>query len=141
MPKKKNLKDVFIHAFTDGRDCDPKSGQGYLKDLEEFLSTKNTKLASVCGRYYAMDRDKRWERVKLAYDLLIHGQGEASNQIIETITKRYVAGETDEFIKPILTQDFQAIQEGDAVICINFRTDRCREITQVLTQKHLTNLI
>lgn len=133
--EEKNLKDVFIHAFTDGRDCDPKSGQGYLKDLEEFLSTKNTKLASVCGRYYAMDRDKRWERVKLAYDLLIHGQGEASNQIIETITKRYVAGETDEFIKPILTQDFQAIQEGDAVICINFRTDRCREITQVLTQK------
>jgi 2,3-bisphosphoglycerate-independent phosphoglycerate mutase len=133
--EEKNLKDVFIHAFTDGRDCDPKSGQGYLKDLEEFLSTKNTKLASVCGRYYAMDRDKRWERVKLAYDLLIHGQGEASNQIIETIAKRYAAGETDEFIQPIITQDFKAIQDGDAVICINFRTDRCREITQVLTQK------
>jgi 2,3-bisphosphoglycerate-independent phosphoglycerate mutase len=133
--EEKNLNNIFIHAFTDGRDCDPKSGQGFLKDLEEFLSMKNTKLASVCGRYYAMDRDKRWERVKLAYDLLVNGLGETSSKPLDTLQNRYAQGETDEFIKPILTQDFQAIQEGDAVICINFRTDRCREITQVLTQK------
>lgn len=133
--EEKQLYDIFVHAFTDGRDCDPKSGKGLLENLEEFLSTKKTKLASICGRYYAMDRDKRWERVKLAYDLLVHGQGEETSQAIQSIEKRYAAGETDEFIKPIKTQHFQTIQEGDAVICINFRTDRCREITQVLTQK------
>ena len=133
--EEKNLNNIFIHAFTDGRDCDPKSGKGLLENLEEFLSTKKTKLASVCGRYYAMDRDKRWERVKLAYDLLVNGLGETSSKPLDTLQNRYAQGETDEFIKPILTQDFQSIEEGDAVICINFRTDRCREITQVLTQK------
>ncbi len=133
--EEKNLSDILVHAFTDGRDCDPKSGKGLLENLNEFLSTKKTKLASICGRYYAMDRDKRWERVKLAYDLLVHGHGEETKSTIETIENRYAAGETDEFIKPIKTKDFQAIEDGDAVICINFRTDRCREITQVLTQK------
>lgn len=129
------LNNVKIHAFTDGRDCDPKSGLPLLSDFTSFLSTKKAKLASICGRYYAMDRDKRWERVKLAYDMLIHGEGEQSNQALETIAKRYDAGETDEFLKPILTSDFEAIKEGEAVFCINFRTDRCREITQVLTQE------
>ncbi|MCE2963573.1 MAG: 2,3-bisphosphoglycerate-independent phosphoglycerate mutase [Chitinophagales bacterium] len=135
--EEKNLSRVLVHAFTDGRDCDPKSGKSYLENLEEFLSNKKTKLASICGRYYAMDRDKRWERVQLAYELLVHGKGEETNNTIETIENRYAAGETDEFIKPIKTKDFQAIEDGDAVICINFRTDRCREITQVLTQKAL----
>lgn len=129
------LSNVKIHAFTDGRDCDPKSAHALLKDFTSFLSAKKAKLASICGRYYAMDRDKRWERVKLAYDMLIHGMGEHSNQVLETIAKRYDAGETDEFLKPILTKDFEPIKEGDAVFCINFRTDRCREITQVLTQE------
>ena len=133
--EEKKLSDVLIHAFTDGRDCDPRSGKGLLENLEEFLSSRKTKLASICGRYYAMDRDKRWERIKLAYDLLVHGQGEYTTNVIETLENRYSAGETDEFMKPIKTQHFQAIEEGDAVICINFRTDRCREITQVLTQK------
>jgi 2,3-bisphosphoglycerate-independent phosphoglycerate mutase len=126
---------VKIHAFTDGRDCDPKSSLPLLNDFTSFLSTKKAKLASICGRYYAMDRDKRWERVKLAYDMLIHGEGERSTNSLETIAKRYDAGETDEFLKPILTTDFKSIKEGDAVFCINFRTDRCREITQVLTQE------
>ncbi|MBL7788835.1 MAG: 2,3-bisphosphoglycerate-independent phosphoglycerate mutase [Chitinophagales bacterium] len=129
------LDNILVHAFTDGRDCDPKSGKELIENLEDFLVLKKTKLASVCGRYYAMDRDKRWERVKLAYDLLVHGLGEETNNAAETIEQRYLAGETDEFIKPFKTQYFQAIQEGDAVVCINFRTDRCREITQVLTQK------
>jgi 2,3-bisphosphoglycerate-independent phosphoglycerate mutase len=133
--EEKNLKDVFIHAFTDGRDCDPKSGLGLLKNLEEYLVSKKAKLASICGRYYAMDRDKRWERVKLAYDLLVNGLGETSPKPLDTLLNRYAEGETDEFIKPIKTNHFQSIEEGDAVICINFRTDRCREITQVLTQK------
>lgn len=133
--EEKKLNNVLVHAFTDGRDCDPKSGKGLLENLNEFLLTKKSKLASICGRYYAMDRDKRWERVKLAYDLLVHGLGEETNNTIETIENRYASGETDEFIKPIKTKDFQAIEDGDAVICINFRTDRCREITQVLTQK------
>ncbi len=129
------LNKIKIHAFTDGRDCDPKSGLTLLNDFTAFLSTKKATLASICGRYYAMDRDKRWERVKLAYDMLIHGEGEHSAQALETIAKRYDAGETDEFLKPILTTDFEPIKEGDAVFCINFRTDRCREITQVLTQE------
>jgi len=131
------LSNVFIHAFTDGRDCDPKSGKGLMADLMHFLQDKKSKLASVCGRYYAMDRDKRWERVKLAYDLLIHGLGEKSHTIDATIQNRYDDGETDEFLKPILTQDFMQIADGDAVVCVNFRTDRCREITQVLTQKEM----
>lgn len=130
-----NLNNVLVHAFTDGRDCDPKSGKELIEDLLTHLQNKNTKLASVCGRYYAMDRDKRWERVQLAYELLVKGNGELSNNISETLAKKYELGETDEFIKPIKTSHFQAIQEGDAVICVNFRTDRCREITQVLTQK------
>jgi 2,3-bisphosphoglycerate-independent phosphoglycerate mutase len=130
------LTKIYVHAFTDGRDTDPKSGIGFIKQLLDHIDNRSTKLASVIGRYYAMDRDKRWERVKLAYDLMVRGIGEQSNNVIETIAKRYEAGETDEFLKPIvLTQSAATIQEGDAVISFNYRTDRCREITEVLTQK------
>ncbi len=129
------LKEIYIHAFTDGRDCDPKSSAALLLDLQVFLKDNNAKLASICGRYYAMDRDKRWERVKLAYDMLIEGKGEHTSDPISLINMRYLEGETDEFLKPILTSNFKSIEENDAVICVNFRTDRCREITEVLTQR------
>jgi 2,3-bisphosphoglycerate-independent phosphoglycerate mutase len=131
------LDNISVHAFTDGRDCDPQSGLNLIEGLIDFLKTKKTKLASICGRYYAMDRDKRWERVKLAYDLLIHGIGQNSQNATETMSERYNAGQTDEFMKPIVTADFQPICAGDAVLCVNFRTDRCREITEVLTQKSM----
>lgn len=132
----KCLTNVLIHAFTDGRDTDPKSGIAFIKDLENHLEKSTGKIATVTGRYYAMDRDKRWERVKLAYDVLVNANGEKSNNIVESIKESYEAGVTDEFIKPIVNADFTdtRIKKGDAVICFNFRTDRCREITQVLTQ-------
>ena len=138
--KEKGLSDVFIHAFTDGRDTDPKSGLGFISDLEKFLTTSVGRIASVCGRYYAMDRDNRWERVKVAYDLLIKGKGTKSQDILKSITDSYAAGVTDEFIKPILATDadgapLSLIKDGDAVISFNFRTDRCREITKALTQQ------
>jgi 2,3-bisphosphoglycerate-independent phosphoglycerate mutase len=133
------LKDIYLHLFTDGRDCDPKSSLVLLENLTEFLKSKKAKIASVCGRYYAMDRDKRWERVKLAYDLLVHGIGEKSDNLTQTIQSRYNLEETDEFLNPIITLDYQKIQDQDAVICVNFRTDRCREITEVLTQSEKTD--
>ena len=138
--KENNLKDVFIHAFTDGRDTDPKSGIGFIGDLEKYLQTSTGKIASIVGRYYAMDRDKRWERVKLAYDLLVKGTGTASKNCTNSIRDSYNHDVTDEFIKPIVMVDednmpIGKIEDGDAVICFNFRTDRCREITQALTQK------
>ncbi len=131
------IEKVFVHAFTDGRDSDPKSGKGFIHKLEQNLY--GAQIASVCGRYYAMDRDKRWERVKLAYDLLTKANGEQSQNLSESIQKSYDNGVTDEFIKPIVhinkdNHPIGLIQEGDAVICFNFRTDRCREITTVLTQ-------
>jgi 2,3-bisphosphoglycerate-independent phosphoglycerate mutase len=129
------LSNVFIHAFTDGRDTDPKSGLGYLTVLQNHLQTSTGKIASVTGRYYAMDRDKRWERVKLAYDGLTKGIGSTTDNVIDAVQQSYKDGVTDEFIKPIISKDFKAIENGDAVICFNFRTDRCREITEVLTQK------
>jgi 2,3-bisphosphoglycerate-independent phosphoglycerate mutase len=137
---KEGLEKVFIHAFTDGRDTDPKSGLGYISDVEQHLKNNTAKIASVTGRYYAMDRDKRWERVQLAYDALVKGIGTKSNNATSAIQEAYEANVTDEFIKPILLIDDQQqplalIEEGDAVICFNFRTDRCREITEVLTQK------
>ncbi|MBP6432523.1 MAG: 2,3-bisphosphoglycerate-independent phosphoglycerate mutase [Ferruginibacter sp.] len=131
----KKLDNVFIHAFTDGRDTDPKSGLGYLTELQNHLQTSTGKIASVTGRYYAMDRDKRWERVKLAYDALTKGVGSVTDNIIDAVQQSYNNGVTDEFIKPIISHDFKAIEDGDVVICFNFRTDRCREITEVLTQK------
>ena len=135
----KGLKDVYIHAFTDGRDTDPKSGLGYLKNLQEHLNKTTGKIASVSGRYYAMDRDKRWERVKLAFDALVNGIGEKATDGIAAIEQSYAHNITDEFIKPtVITgadqQPLATIKDGDAAICFNFRTDRCREITQVLTQ-------
>ncbi len=134
------VKKVFVHAFTDGRDCDPKSGKEFIKKLEQNLY--GAKIASVCGRYYAMDRDKRWERVKLTYDLLTKGIGKQSKKLSENIQKSYDNGITDEFIKPIVHVDDSGrpiglIKENDAVICFNFRTDRCRQITTVLTQTNM----
>ena len=138
--KAQGLNEMYVHAFTDGRDCDPKSGLGFIKDLQEHLDTTVGKIASVIGRYYAMDRDKRWERVKLAYDALVHATGVESDNILKSIEDSYAAGVTDEFIKPIINKKALSanskIKEGDAVICFNFRTDRCREITNVLTQEN-----
>jgi 2,3-bisphosphoglycerate-independent phosphoglycerate mutase len=140
--KAKGLKDVYVHAFTDGRDTDPKSGYGYLKDLENHMSKSTGKIASVTGRYYAMDRDKRWERVKLAYDAIVHGKGQLVENITEAVEKSYAENVTDEFIKPIIRAGagdtpLACIGDGDAVLCFNFRTDRCREITHVLTQSDM----
>ncbi|MBF9253032.1 2,3-bisphosphoglycerate-independent phosphoglycerate mutase [Pontibacter sp. 172403-2] len=134
------LRDVYIHAFTDGRDTDPKSGARYLTELQEHLAHSTGTIASVIGRYYAMDRDNRWERVKLAYDLLVKGAGEHSQNLIQSVQDSYDAGVTDEFIKPIVKvndagQPVATIKDGDVVICFNFRTDRGREITQALTQR------
>lgn len=136
------LKDVFVHAFTDGRDCDPKSGKGFLADLQSTLDTTGGKIASVIGRYYAMDRDKRWERVKLTYDAMVLGNAEckiSSAELPAIMQKNYDEGTTDEFLKPIVIVEndkpVAVIEEGDVVMCFNFRTDRGREITEVLTQK------
>lgn len=142
MAKQQGVQEVFIHAFTDGRDTDPKSGLDYLKKLQNHLQHSGAKIASVVGRYYAMDRDKRWERVKLAYDLLVKGEGTATQNVLESIEKSYADGITDEFIKPLVVVDttglpVATVKENDVVICFNFRTDRCREITQVLTQKNM----
>lgn len=134
--KAKGLSNVFIHAFTDGRDTDPKSGLGYLTDLQQHLDSTVGVIASVTGRYYAMDRDKRWERVKLAYDALVNGIGEQTTDVLKALAASYENGITDEFLKPLINSNAvnSTIKDGDAVICFNFRTDRCREITQVLTQ-------
>jgi len=134
------IKKLFVHAFTDGRDTDPKGGVDYLRQLNNHLRKTTGTIASVIGRYYAMDRDKRWERVKLAYDLLTQGIGERTTDIIAAVEKSYLAGVTDEFIKPLVVtnqagQPAGIIGQGDVVICFNFRTDRGREITQVLTQQ------
>ena len=133
------VRRVFVHAFTDGRDTDPKSGVRYVNELEESIVRSGAKIASVVGRYYAMDRDQRWERVKVAYDVLVHGIGTLSQNLIQTIQEQYKEGVTDEFLKPIVKmgpdgQPLATIQEGDVVLCFNFRTDRGREITEVLTQ-------
>ena len=138
----KGIQNVFIHAFTDGRDTDPKSGLGFIKALEAHLDQSTGKIASVTGRYYAMDRDKRWERVKIAYDALTKGVGIHTNSITDQIEASYKENIFDEFIMPIVkvdenNQTIGTIKEGDAVLCFNFRTDRCREITEVLTQLDL----
>lgn len=137
--KAEGLSEVLIHAFTDGRDCDPKSGLGFIKELQEHLNNSVGKIATVSGRYYAMDRDKRWERVKQAYDALVNGIGEKGTDAIQAIENSYSNNITDEFIKPTVIVDegqnpLGKIKNGDVAICFNFRTDRCREITQVLTQ-------
>ncbi len=128
------LKNVFVHAFTDGRDTDPKSGLGFLTTLENHMNTTTGSLASITGRYFAMDRDNRWERVKLAYDAITKGIGKQTNGWKEAVEESYAADVTDEFIKPIICSN-NNIQEGDVVFNFNFRTDRGREITQALTQR------
>ncbi len=138
--KAQNLNNVFVHAFTDGRDTDPHSGLNFIKDLQQHLNNSVGKIASVSGRYYAMDRDKRWERVKLAYDALVKGEGVKATDAINAVEQSYTANVTDEFIKPTVIVDeaqqpLATINDGDAVICFNFRTDRCREITLALTQQ------
>ncbi|HTB31494.1 MAG TPA: 2,3-bisphosphoglycerate-independent phosphoglycerate mutase [Bacteroidia bacterium] len=135
-------KNVFIHAFTDGRDCDPHSAKEFIAELEKYIANDTAKIASVIGRYYAMDRDKRWERVKIAYDLLVNGTGKKSPHAGTAIEESYIDGVSDEFIKPVAITDSNGnvlprIKEGDVVICFNYRTDRCREITQVLTQQNM----
>lgn len=137
-------ENVFVHAFTDGRDCDPLSGKGFIEELQDHMEKTVGKLATVVGRYYAMDRDKRWERVKLAYDAMVEGVGEQSTDALASIQKSYDNHVTDEFIKPIIMIDstqtgnvvpIAKITDQDVVICFNFRTDRGREITEVLSQK------
>jgi 2,3-bisphosphoglycerate-independent phosphoglycerate mutase len=137
--KNEDLQNVFIHAFTDGRDTDPKSGLGFITELQSHLNKTTGKIASVSGRYYAMDRDKRWERVKFAYDALVKGIGERSTDGIAAVEQANAKNITDEFILPTVIVDeaqqpLATIENGDVVLCFNFRTDRCREITQVLSQ-------
>ncbi|WP_421811170.1 2,3-bisphosphoglycerate-independent phosphoglycerate mutase [Flagellimonas sp.] len=134
------VQDSFVHAFTDGRDVDPKSGKGFLVDLNNYCSDKKTKLATVIGRYYAMDRDKRWERVKMAYDVLVNAKGEKTQDIGEAMQKSYDDGVTDEFIKPLVltgtdNEPVAKIKDGDVIVFFNFRTDRGRELTQALSQQ------
>jgi len=126
--------NIYVHAFTDGRDCDPHSAVEFIDELQQHMTETTGKLASIIGRYYAMDRDKRWERVKLAYDLMVKGIGKNTENPIETIENSYKENVTDEFLRPIIVDKNGLIEEGDVVINFNFRTDRGREITQVLTQ-------
>ncbi len=133
------LENVYVHAFTDGRDVDPKSGKKYIQDLQDYIAPTNVKIASVIGRYYAMDRDRRWERVKLAYDLLVNGVGTPSTDAVASIEASYDENITDEFINPIVminecNQPLALIEEDDVVVFFNFRTDRGRELTEVLSQ-------
>lgn len=135
----KGLNDIFVHAFTDGRDVDPKSGAGHIEDLQNHLKTTNAKLASIIGRYFAMDRDKRWERVKKAYDLLVFGKGKKSTNALESIQQSYSENITDEFLEPIVLTENEkpiaTIDKDDVVLFFNFRTDRGRQLTEALTQE------
>lgn len=134
------LKDIFIHGFTDGRDTDPNSGEHFLIDLENHLKSTNAKIASLVGRYYAMDRDNRWERVKLSYDVMVKSEGKKVKNAVVSLQESYKKGITDEFLQPIIITDthnepLAKIEKNDVVIAFNFRTDRCREITQALSQQ------
>ncbi len=137
--KANDLQNVYVHAFTDGRDVDPKSGYGFISELEEYLAKTTGKLATVTGRYYAMDRDKRWERVKLAYDAVVHGEGKQTTNVLKDIQQSYEEDVTDEFIKPLVVNEngepIATIKEGDVVLFFNFRTDRGRQLTQALSQE------
>ncbi|MBN2681415.1 MAG: 2,3-bisphosphoglycerate-independent phosphoglycerate mutase [Bacteroidales bacterium] len=142
MAKDMGLEKVYIHALTDGRDTDPKSGLGFISGLEKHLKNSAGEIATLCGRYYTMDRDKRWERVKVGYDLLAKGIGTPVKSIVEAVQDSYNNGVTDEFIKPIVRVDDNGnpvgiVENGDVFICFNFRTDRLREITIALTQKDM----
>ncbi|MCW3105785.1 MAG: 2,3-bisphosphoglycerate-independent phosphoglycerate mutase [Segetibacter sp.] len=138
--KKEGLQEVYIHAFTDGRDCDPKSGLHFMEDLQQHVDANVGKVASVTGRYYAMDRDKRWERVKQAYDVMVKGQGQIASSATAAIQQSYDRNQTDEFVKPTVIVDAAqkpvgTIKDGDVLLCFNYRTDRPREISEVLTQQ------
>lgn len=138
------LKNVFLHAFTDGRDCDPKSGKFFINDIEKFMKNSVGKLASITGRYYAMDRDNRWERIQLAYNALVNGKGTFSLDAMQSIQQSYDEDITDEFIKPFIMVDknqqpITKIKENDVVIFFNFRTDRGRQLTNALTQQDFTD--
>ena len=140
--KEYGLKDTFVHCFMDGRDTDPRSGKGFIEQLQNHMKQSAGQIASVVGRYYAMDRDKRWERVKEAYDLLVHGVGTKTQNAVEAVQNSYDAGVTDEFIKPIVCVDAQGepvgtIRENDLMIFFNFRNDRAKELTIVLTQEDM----
>jgi 2,3-bisphosphoglycerate-independent phosphoglycerate mutase len=139
--KQNECTNVAIHAFTDGRDTDPKSGLGFITELQEHLKITTGEIATITGRYYAMDRDKRWERVQIAYNALVHNIGTETTDLLQTITENYANNITDEFLKPIINTKVEAnkrkIKDGDVVISFNFRTDRCREITEVLTQHNM----
>jgi len=144
--QQQELPNVFVHAFTDGRDTDPRSGLGFLKGLQSKLDGSKAKLVSVIGRYYAMDRDQRWERIKKAYDLIIHGVGARSINILESVERSYQNDITDEFIEPIClsNEDGHAvgrIEEGDTVIFFNFRTDRCRQLCRALSQEAFNDFV
>jgi 2,3-bisphosphoglycerate-independent phosphoglycerate mutase len=136
--EKHGLSKVYIHAFTDGRDCDPKSGLAFITDLEQHIQHSSAKIATVSGRYYAMDRDNRWERIKMAYDAMVKAEGDRAVSATDAIALSYQQNITDEFIRPVVIMEndrpVTKIQEDDVVICFNFRTDRCREITKALTQ-------
>lgn len=139
------LKEVYIHAFGDGRDTDPRSGKGFMENLQKHLLHSNGRVASFVGRYYAMDRDKRWERIKEAYDLLVNGKGTPAKDIVSAMQESYDVGVTDEFMKPIVVtgdsgKPIATISEGDVVVFINFRNDRARELTMVLTQENMPDL-
>lgn len=133
--KQYGLEKVYVHCFMDGRDTDPKSGKGFIEELQKYMTHSAGKIASVIGRFYAMDRDKRWERVKCAYDLLVKGEGILTASPASAVQASYDAGVTDEFIKPVKVEGTANISEGDAVVFFNFRNDRARELTSVLTQE------
>ena len=132
------IENTFIHCFMDGRDTDPKSGKGFIEQLDAHTKASAGKIATIVGRYYAMDRDKRWERVKVAYDLLVNGVGEAATDMVAAMEKSYADGVTDEFVKPVVNANVDGkIKEGDVVIFFNFRNDRAKELTVVLTQQDM----
>ena len=138
--KEYGLEKVYVHCFMDGRDTDPKSGKGFIEQLEAHMAKSTGKIASVIGRFYAMDRDKRWDRVKVAYDLLVNGEGEKCTDPAAAVAVSYEAGVTDEFIKPIKVEGTATIGADDAVVFFNFRNDRAREITSVLTQEDMPDM-
>ncbi len=142
LTKEYKVPEVYIHCLTDGRDTDPKSGYGYVSELLDHLKNSNGKIASLVGRYYTMDRDKRWERIREGYDLMLYGKGKPATDILKAINESYTENITDEFIRPVVMVNpdgspVATIKEGDVVICFNFRTDRLRQITTALTQRDL----
>ncbi|MBR7156871.1 MAG: 2,3-bisphosphoglycerate-independent phosphoglycerate mutase [Bacteroidales bacterium] len=138
--KEYGLEKVYVHCFMDGRDTDPKSGKGFIEQLQAHMALSTGKIASVIGRFYAMDRDKRWDRVKVAYDLLVNGEGEKTADPAAAVAASYEAGVTDEFIKPIKVEGTATIEADDAIVFFNFRNDRAREITSVLTQEDMPDM-